>query len=110
MTLFIRTHQIELSDDLKLQIEARVHAALGRFANRARRVWINVTDTNGPRGGIDKRCRIETHLRGVGRLIVEDNDTSILAVVGKTTDRLRRLVLRIVQRSRPWSGRRPAWN
>lgn len=46
-----------------------------RFAMRRLR-WlvpqarVRMVDVNGPRGGVDKRCQIELHTDGVGRVVV----------------------------------------
>lgn len=47
--------------------------ALRRFEDRVRSLVVRVTDVNGPRGGIDKRCRVTVQLQGPSRTVVIDD-------------------------------------
>lgn len=107
MTLDIRTQGVQLPPDLRSKIDERIRSALGRFVARAAKVTVRLRDINGPRGGVDKHCRIEVNVRGHRPLAVEDYDCEILPVVSKTTDRLRRALSRATHRPRPWQ--RVAW-
>ncbi|MFN7966649.1 MAG: hypothetical protein U0V87_13280 [Acidobacteriota bacterium] len=100
MTLEIRTHQLALHPILRTKIEERILWSLGRFADRTAKVCVKLADINGPRGGVDKHCRIEVTVRGQRPLTVEDYDAEILPVVGKATERLRRALARAFQRTR----------
>ncbi|MFT4702916.1 MAG: putative sigma-54 modulation protein [Bradymonadia bacterium] len=40
-------------------VESRVHSAFDRFEHDVRRVTVVFEDTNGPKGGVDTRCRVE---------------------------------------------------
>ena len=70
MNLEIRGEKYAVSEELQTHIERRLRFALGRFDGRIGRVTVRISDVNGPRGGIDKRCRIEVSLipRGVVRV------------------------------------------
>ena len=48
----------DVTDVLSTYIQRRLVFALGRFGRRVERVLVRVEDTNGPKGGIDKRCRV----------------------------------------------------
>lgn len=110
MTLEIRTHQVALHPILRSKIEERVLWSLGRFADRATKVCVKLTDINGPRGGVDKHCRIEVTVRGQKPLMIEDYDAELLPVVGKVTERLRLALARASERARTfkrsWIGDR----
>lgn len=47
------------SDDLVEHIHRQHGFALSRFQSRIGRLVIRLEDLNGPRGGVDKACRIE---------------------------------------------------
>ena len=49
--------------ELTAHVERRLRFALTRFSGRIGRVNVFLTDQNGPRGGIDKTCRIVVRLR-----------------------------------------------
>lgn len=48
----------------------RARLAFRRFADRIPKATIQLSDLNGPRGGIDKRCQIELHTLHTGTVIV----------------------------------------
>src|SRR4051812_10993910 len=71
MQLEMRGVNYVLSDGLKDYIERRLRFTLGRFPARIDRLTVRLSDVNGPRGGIDKRCRIALVLIPRGVVMVE---------------------------------------
>jgi len=55
--------------DLPDHIERRLRFALAKFDSRIQKVIVFLHDQNGPRGGIDKVCRILVKTRGCGAVI-----------------------------------------
>jgi putative sigma-54 modulation protein len=49
---------LELSDVLRRHVERRLRSALGRFRHHVHAIRVRLSDVNGPRRGIDKRCRL----------------------------------------------------
>ncbi len=58
MQVEIRGKGLHVTDVLSTYIQRRLAFALGRFGRRVERVSVRVEDTNGPKGGIDKQCRV----------------------------------------------------
>jgi hypothetical protein len=56
--------------DLQPVAERRVRLALRRLSWLAPRARVQMSDVNGPRGGIDKRCQIELTTDATGPVIV----------------------------------------
>jgi len=77
MRMMIHSRKIALPRTLRDHVERRLGFALGRFENRIDRVTVWLEDLNGPRGGVDKRCRIEACVPRSGRLQVEVADAEI---------------------------------
>lgn len=76
---------------------------MGRFAGRVRSLSVRLTDLNGPRGGLDKKCLIAVRLDRPRRVIViEDVDADESAVVGRAADRAARAVSRAIQAAGHW--------
>ena len=105
MQLEMRGVNYELQDELKDHIERRLRFALGRFADRIERLTIRVSDVNGPRGGIDKHCRIAIALIPKGTIMVEGTGDDPFALVADAAKRARRSVRRTLERRR--RGREP---
>jgi putative sigma-54 modulation protein len=100
MQLELRGLDFELDDELTEHIERRLRFALGRFAERIRHLTVHLSDVNGPRGGIDKRCRIEVGLFPRGVVMVQGLGDDPFALVTHSARRVRRAVRRELERRR----------
>jgi len=100
MRLEILGVHVELDEDLRDYIERRLRTALGRFAARIDRATVRLTDVNGPRGGVDKRCRIAVALIPRGLVIVEGQGDGPFALISRAAKRARRSVRRAIERRR----------
>ncbi len=100
MQLEIRGVNYELDDELKDFIARRLRFALGRFAARVNQVSVLVSDVNGPRGGVDKRCRISVDLAPRGRVMIEGSGDEPFALVARSAKRVGRSVRRELDRRR----------
>jgi len=102
MQIQIRARHVEVTEVLHAQVERRLGFALGRFGARIGRVVIRFSDTNGHRGGGDKRCQIDVGLRPSGSVRVEDTDADLGVAVAHAADRVARTVARVLERERVW--------
>jgi putative sigma-54 modulation protein len=100
MRLEMRGVNFELADALVDHIERRLRFALGRFAARINRLTVHLTDVNGPRGGIDKRCRIAVALVPRGMVMIEGSGQDPFALISDAAKRARRSVRRALERRR----------
>jgi putative sigma-54 modulation protein len=67
----IRSASAADPDALRAYAERRLGFALRRFERHARRVFVRLSDTNGPRRGVDSRCSITLHMRDGRHIDVE---------------------------------------
>jgi putative sigma-54 modulation protein len=100
MRLDIHHQGVEWSEEVRRHVERRLRFALERFEPRLMRAAVHVSDENGPRGGIDKRCRVLLRLRRHGELIVEVDDADLLAAVDRAADRAAHALVRELDRRR----------
>ena len=104
----IRGTNIPVSPEVRDLIERRLHFALSRFSRRIRYVTARVSDINGPKGGVDKRCRIVVNLSPSGSIVVEDTHAELSQAITRAADRLGHFVGRHLDRGlqgnepRPW--------
>ena len=109
MKLSIRTRSVEINDELRDLICKRLGFALDVFGDNISTVSVYLSDVNGPRGGVDKRCQITVAVRGVGDVLVRERGFTPEAVVTVAMRRLKHLVskaLRQAQRPATESIRR----
>jgi hypothetical protein len=93
------------SEDLQAQklrtlTERRVRQALKRVAWLIPRVRVHLSDINGPRGGIDKRCQIELITDGGKPIIVTSLARDWVSALQSALARAARSLLHNLQRSR----------
>ena len=83
-----------LNSELAVLIQRQIGYALSRFEPRIREVNVRLSDLNGPKGGIDKHCRIMVRFRGGGSVLAEVVDVAFEPVIHRTVDRIARRVQR----------------
>jgi putative sigma-54 modulation protein len=87
----------------------RLAFALGRFAGRVRSVSVSLTDLNGPRGGLDKKCLIAVRLeKPSGVVVVEEVDTDEAVAVSRAAERASRAVARAIDSTGDWRALAPS--
>lgn len=64
MQIAIQAHGFSLTDTLEKHVEDRIRFTFSHVSGRVRRILVILSDINGPRGGIDKRCLVEYGMTG----------------------------------------------
>lgn len=100
MRLDLRGLGRKVDGEARDQMVRRLGFALDRFADRLGLVLVRLTDVNGPRGGVDQRCRIVVQMVPTGRLVVEDMAADPVTAVSRAARRLVRSVGRFRERKR----------
>jgi ribosome-associated translation inhibitor RaiA len=73
-------------------VSGMVEGALGRFVSHVTRIDVHMTDENGSKGGLDKRCVIEAHMEGRKPVAVADNAEAMKQAVQGAIDKLVRML------------------
>jgi ribosome-associated translation inhibitor RaiA len=81
-------------------VRQKLGRKLGKFASSIERVSVRVEDVNGPRGGVDKRCRIKVVLSGMPSIVVEEQHYELQATLDGALARTERAVRRAVEQRR----------
>lgn len=98
MQIDIQSRGFSLTDALHNYTQRRLHFAMSYCSDHINRLVVRLSDVNGPRGGADKRCRIEIVLAGIPNVVVEDIEVDMYAAIDRACDRARRTVVRRVDR------------
>ena len=98
MQIEIHAHGFSLTGALRDYTERRLRFALARVADRVGRITVRFFDINGPRGGIDKCCRIQVMLDGLGGVVIEDTEANLHLAIDRAADRTGRDVMRRLAR------------
>jgi ribosome-associated translation inhibitor RaiA len=89
-----------LTDAIERRVKRGVGAAVGRLLDSVTAAVVRLRDVNGPRGGIDKACRIVVRLRGRGTSVAEAVDRDLYAAIDAAAAKLGRSVRRRSRRRR----------
>ncbi|QDT07372.1 hypothetical protein K227x_57990 [Rubripirellula lacrimiformis] len=87
-----------LGSDARGSISRVLQNTLARFSPNITQVSVLVTDENGPRGGVDKVCRVNLTMPGVGPINVTAKHQKVMAAVASAARRARRMVLTKLKR------------
>jgi putative sigma-54 modulation protein len=87
MLLNLTIRGMATSDTLEGVIRRKLHFALDRFGEWVHRVQVAVDDLNGPKGGLDKRCRVTLSVPRRKPVVVEGRGADVLSVVATVIDR-----------------------
>ena len=102
MRFSVSGDRVKVTTGLREYIDRCLYFALRRFGPAIDHVGVRVGDINGPRGGVDKHCRIVVKLRASGSnpIAIDDNDEDLRAAVARASDRVGRTVARTLDRKR----------
>src|SRR5690606_5245207 len=89
---FIRAEGVKLPDDQRDRLRKSLQTKLGKFAPTVQRISVRLADVNGPRGGVDRQCRIKVRLRGLPSVMVEHQDASQPAAIRRSVGAVERAV------------------
>lgn len=82
-------------------LEQLANTRLSRFSSRIRDVHATVTDLNGPRGGVDIRCRVQLTFKRGNRIVIQSTAASVREAMAGAFDRAARTVAKKLDRLRP---------
>jgi len=94
----IRVFGVDLSQDERAHVRHGLGVKLGKYETSIERVTVRVLDVNGPRGGVDKLCRIKVVLSGLPSVVFESQALSLKAAINGALAGAERAVRRSVQR------------
>jgi hypothetical protein len=88
------------SNELRDLAVRRVHFAMRRLNWLVPRATVQLSDVNGPRGGVDKRCQIHLRTDGRGTVIVTAIARDWRTALDSALSRAARSLLRMWRRGR----------
>jgi putative sigma-54 modulation protein len=100
MDLHIRMQGMTDADELRLYVARRVRFAFDSFGDAVLRVRVCIADQNGPKGGVDKSCRVTAIARPSLEVVIEEVDADEHAVVSRAVGRAAATLRRALDRAR----------
>ncbi|MBT0963710.1 HPF/RaiA family ribosome-associated protein [Denitromonas iodatirespirans] len=100
MQIEITSQGFSMTPGLRNYTLQRLRAPRAVLAARVHRISVRLSDENGPRGGIDKRCQIAIHLSGRPPVVVEHTQDDLYRAIDHVVKRALNSVLRHLSRRR----------
>lgn len=104
MKIEVRFRGIEGSEPLREYAVRRAHVHLSRFGQELGTVIVRVGDVNGPRGGLDKRCRVTVQGPRFGSATLDELSDDVHAALDLALDRMARAIGRSLAKARGFKG------
>jgi hypothetical protein len=96
----LRARGVSLTTKHRRAVSRILTSTLGRFERRVRNIDVWFEDVNGPRGGVDIRCRIDIEFQPRGTVSVSALAIDEFAAAAKAAARARELVDRRIKKLR----------
>jgi ribosome-associated translation inhibitor RaiA len=93
MQVLFKSRQPDASE-LREVTERRVRFVLRRLDWLVPRAEVQMSDVNGPRGGIDKRCQVELRTDGAGSVVVSSVASDWRTALDNALSRAARFLMR----------------
>ncbi|MDA8743548.1 hypothetical protein N9N28_02840 [Rubripirellula amarantea] len=106
MKISVTTSMNQLSSQARDSAERMLRSTLARFTEKIAQVSVLIDDENGPRGGVDKHCRVNVLMPGVGVVTTSARHEKVLAAVSEAARRARRIVVSKTKRPQSLRMRR----
>jgi hypothetical protein len=88
MKIVVLARNFSLRSRIKEAIEGKIGRTFGRFSKKVDRVKIMLEDINGPKGGVDKHCKIIAELVPGGELTAAALDSSYERALGAASEKM----------------------
>lgn len=102
----IQSRGFGLTDGIRDYVMKRLAYALVHGDACITRVIVRLSDINGPRGGNDKRCRIEVRLKAASAVVIEDTEADLYVAIDRAAERAGRTLARRLARQREFAPSR----
>jgi hypothetical protein len=104
MRIDIRFRGLEGTDTLREYAEKRAQAQLCRFDHAVDDVVMRLSDLNGPKGGVDKRCHVMVRSGLLGTTTIEEVSGDEHTAIATALERAARTIGQRLARTRSQTG------
>ncbi len=100
MQIDIYANGFTTTEALREHVARRLRHAFRCCADRISRIMVRLSDINGPRGGVDKRCQIHVRLATLSDVVIEDTEADLYVAIDRAAERAVRTAVRHLARQR----------
>ena len=99
MKIDIQARDFTLTTALENHVKDRINYLFASRTEHIQSISVRLSDINGPRGGIDKQCRVRVKLPRLNEIVVDDVQADLYVAISRAMDRASRTVNRRLSRS-----------
>jgi ribosome-associated translation inhibitor RaiA len=92
--LSIQSRGFSLTPALKARVSKRIGLILGNTGHPITNIDVRLSDINGPKGGVDKKCQINIQLSGHTNVVITDIQHDLYYAIDRAASRAMRTVRR----------------
>ena len=100
MQIDIQARGFALTEALREHCNRRLRFAIGAGGSRLSSIAVRLSDVNGPKGGVDKRCTIRATLPGTAPVFIAQDESDVYTAIDRAADRAARVLSRQIKRAR----------
>lgn len=100
MKIEVRFRGLEPAEVFKSHALLRLETSLDRFKGELSHVVVQLSDVNGPKGGLDKRCQLTLRGPALGSLTVHELSGDVVSAIDMACELASRSVARELERLR----------
>lgn len=105
MKVLMRGVHLSLTDSLRDYANHHLVDPISRYIDdSATEVEIALVDINGPKGGVDKECRVTVRMPGLSAIHVTETAETLFQAIDGLRDRLENTIKRTVEKRRQVSS------
>ena len=87
MNLHIQSKTFSLTGALKQYVKRKVDSVIQQRADHIQRINVNLSDINGPHGGIDKRCQVHLVIPRMPDIVIQDTQSNLYSAIDSAISR-----------------------
>ncbi|HYH97384.1 ribosome hibernation-promoting factor, HPF/YfiA family [Hyalangium sp.] len=102
MKVLMRGVHLSLTDGLKAYVQEHLVDHIERLCDdqEASEIDVSLVDINGPKGGVDKECRVTVRMPGLAAIHVTETSETLHQAVDAARDRLENALKRSLEKRR----------
>lgn len=100
MEIVIHGSHVTIPDRTKAAITKRVETSFKRLADHISRVHVTLGDINGPKGGVDKTCRVQAEGFEFPPIVADERDSVLTAAINRAVAKVKNNLARQIERRR----------
>ena len=100
MQINVQARGFVMTAAIEAHLRRQLQFAFDHLHNRVRRVFVRLSDINGQRGGIDKRCQLQVRLADSSDVVIADVQQDLYLAMSRAVERAAGAVSRRLGRMR----------